>query len=217
MCLKLDRLTPRVELRSGFCFVKHPYMPDFGSEIDEALRSEEKIPRDQVVRWIDSAGDLSTLAKLYRMTGEFYHRIDPDLGKETTCALIQRYLLECIRQGVQDENEEIEDRWEAAQSLHVWFRHILEMGDSTAILTRATQAVTNLFLTSGDDIRNAIEQGFLEHALETADLRPYFEYWSKDERLQDAWERALNWGKAHPDYMWGLFQGQGRTIGQDEE
>ena len=185
-------------------------MADFGSEISAAVLTEEKIPRDKVLRWIDSAADLSTLAKLYRITGEFYYRIDPDLGKEATCSLIQRYLLECIRQGVQDENEEIEERWEAAQSLHVWFRHILEMGDSSAILTRATRGVADLFLTSGDDIRNAIEQGFLEHALETADLRPYFEYWSRDERLRDAWQRALKWGEAHPDYMWGLFQELGR-------
>jgi hypothetical protein len=118
---------------------------------------------------------------------------------------------------VQDENEEIEERWEAAQSLHVWFRHILEMGDSSAILTRATRAVADLFLTSGDDIRNAIEQGFLEHALETADLRPYFEYWSRDERLRDAWQRALKWGEAHPDYMWGLFQELGRKVKQGDE
>jgi hypothetical protein len=94
---------------------------------------------------------------------------------------------------VQDENEEIEERWETAQSLHVWFRHILEMGDLPEILTRATRDVTDLFLTCGDEIRNA---------LETAALRPYFEYWFRDERLRAAWERALKWGEAHPNYMW---------------
>jgi hypothetical protein len=117
----------------------------------------------------------------------------------------------------EDEDEEIEERWEAAQSLHVWFRHILEMGGSSEILTRATHAVTELFLTGGDDIRNALEQGFLEHALETAALRPYFEYWSGDERLRDAWERALKWGIAHPDYMWGLFQELDRTVRENKE
>ena len=45
------------------------------------------------------------------------------------------------------------------------------------------RAVTNLFLTSDGGVRIAIEQGFLEHALETDGLRPYFEHWSKDSRL----------------------------------
>jgi hypothetical protein len=65
---------------------------------------------------------------------------------------------------------------------------------------------TELFLISGEEIRNAIEQGFLEHALETAALRPYFEYWSTDGRLRETWSRALKWGEAHPDFTWGLLQ-----------
>ena len=47
----------------------------------------------------------------------------------------------------------------------------------------------------------AIENGFLEHALETAAIRPYFEQGGSDPRLEPAWKRALEWGDAHPDYM----------------
>ena len=63
-----------------------------------------------------------------------------------------------------------------------------------------------LYLESGDEVRDAIETGFLEHALETAALRPYFEHWASDPHLNLAWNRALEWGKAHPDYMSGLFR-----------
>ena len=187
---------------------------DYRSEIDVALSNQDPISKDKVLLWIESPKDLPTLAKLYSLTDEGYYRIDPELGKIATCSLIQRYLLECIRQDVAD-SEEIEGRWEAAQSLHSWFRHLVEMNDTSEILNGATHAVTELFLISGEEIRIAIEQGFLEHALETAALRPYFEYWSTDARLRETWSRALKWGKAHPDFTWGLLQELRRKMEQE--
>jgi hypothetical protein len=176
---------------------------DYRREIDAALSSQDSIPKDKVLLWIESAGDLTTLAKVYRLTGDGYYRIKPELGREAECRAVQRYLLECIRQDVTD-NEEIESRWEAAATLHFWLRHLLEKGDSSDVITGAAKAVTDLFLTN-EEVRDAIEMGFLEHALETSALRQYFEHWSRDERLREAWERALEWGKAHPDYTWDLF------------
>src|SRR5687767_3395345 len=120
-------------------------MTNFGREIDDALLTEEPIPREKVVLWIDTASDLASL----RLTGEGYYRIQPDLGQEVTCTLIQRYLLECIRQNVATEGE-IQGRWEAAGTLHAWFCHLVGMTDTSAILKRASQAVTELFLTSGE-------------------------------------------------------------------
>lgn len=178
---------------------------DFSAEIEVALLGSAPIPRVRVLYWIEATTDLSTLAKLYRLTDEGYYRIQPDLGRDASCALIQRYLLQCIREGVSG-NDEIQERHEAAQSLHVWFCHLLEMKDTSAVLIAAAAGVTELFLASGADVRTAIETGFLEHVLETAALRPYFEHWSRDPSLREAWERALEWGKAHPDYTWGFLQ-----------
>jgi hypothetical protein len=181
-------------------------MKDFVDEIDAALLSEGPIAREKVIEWIDSTSDLPTLAKLYRLTDEAYQRIKPELGEEPTCGLIQRYLLECIRQDAA-ETDEIQGRWEAASTLHSWFCHLATMGeDNSAILRPASDAITELFLTGSDDVRNAIEQGFLEHALEMEGLRRYFEHWSADPILREAWERALEWGKAHPNFTWGLLQ-----------
>ena len=95
-------------------------MTDFTRDIDAALSGSEPIAREEVLLWIDAATDLLTLSKLYRITGEGYYRIQPDLGKETTCALIHRYLLECIRQDVKND-ERVQGRWEAAGTLHAWF------------------------------------------------------------------------------------------------
>jgi hypothetical protein len=48
------------------------------------------------------------------------------------------------------------------------------------LFEKVAKGVTDLFLESGNDIQNAIETGFLEHALETEALRPYFENWSSN-------------------------------------
>lgn len=80
------------------------------------------------------------------------------------------------------------------------------MGNSSDEIENAARAVTELFLASGEDVRLAIEQGFLEHALESSCLRPYFEHWSNDERLSETWTAAMEWANEHPDWSWNLHQ-----------
>ena len=191
-------------LASGRMIVE-PAVTDFDSKLDAALHSDKPIARDDAVRWIAVADDISALSKLYRLTGERYYSIKPELGRDETCSLIRRYLLECIRLNVTGRDD-IQDRWQAAQTLHAWFCHLMEQDGASSILTQAEQAITDLFLGGDNDIRNAIEAGFLEHALETAALRPYFEHWSTDDRLSAAWSRAMEWGKAHPDFTWGMLK-----------
>jgi hypothetical protein len=178
---------------------------DFTNEIDAALSSQDPIPKDRVLLWIESVKDLPTLAKLYRITGEGYYRIQPELGKEAECRAVRNYLLECIRQNV-SESEEFESRWEAARTLHLWLRKLVEMGDASDEIEHTALAVTNLFLANGEEIQLAIEQGFLEHALETSRLRLYFENWSRHDRLREPWERAVAWANDHPDWSWNLHQ-----------
>jgi hypothetical protein len=181
-------------------------MPSITEEIATALSSDTDIRREKVVAWISSAGTgICALSMLYRLTGEGYYRIKPELGGEVTCSLIQKYLLECVRQDVKDDDD-ILGRWEAADTLHFWLRQLLESGCSPSILLGIAKAITELFLVGGEDIRDAIEMGFLKHALETAALRPYFENWASNPQLHEAWERALAWGKAHPDQMWARLQ-----------
>jgi len=112
--------------------------------------------------------------------------------------------LECIRQDIKDDDE-IESRWEAAATLHFWLRRLVEMGDCSDVISEAARGVTELFLRSNEEIQLAIEQGFLEHALETSGLPPHFEHWSRDERLREAWDGAIAWADDHPDFMWNLF------------
>lgn len=186
---------------------------DHTPEIDAALATQGSIPKDKVLLWLESARDLPTRAKLYRLTGESYCRINPELGKEAECEAVRRYLLECIRQDVTD-NDEIQSRWEAAATLHLWLRQLFEMGEACDEIDKTARAITELFLTSGEEIQLAIEQGFLEHALESSSLRPYFEHWSKDERLCETWRAAMEWANDHPDFSWNLHQEFLRKIGR---
>jgi len=59
-------------------------MVEFRSDIDAALSGDGPIPKARVISWIEAAtdSDLSTLSKLYRLTGEGYYRIQPELGRE---------------------------------------------------------------------------------------------------------------------------------------
>jgi hypothetical protein len=179
---------------------------DFSAEIDTALFGDAPIPREKVLCWIQATSDLSNLASSIGLPAKVIIGFSRISAETHPCALIQRYLLQCIREGVSDDDEIQGRRYEAVQSLHVWFCHLLEKKDTSAVLTAAAGAVTELFLASGEDGRTAIETGFLEHVLETAALRPYFEHWSRDPNLREAWDRALEWGKAHPDYTWGMLQ-----------
>jgi len=85
-------------------------------------------------------------------------------------------------------------------------KHLLEVGDASDEIKSAARAITDLFLASGEEIQLAIEQGFLEHALESGGLRPYFEHWSKDARLRETWLAATEWADDHPDFSWNLHQ-----------
>jgi hypothetical protein len=120
----------------------------------------EQFPYEQVLSWIDAAADsdLPTLSKLYRLAGVVYYRIQPELARGPTCALIQRYLLGCIRDGVTD-NDEIQERYEAAGTLHVWFRHLAGMDGTSEVLTAAANGLMKLYLESGEEVCVAIETG----------------------------------------------------------
>ena len=75
-------------------------MPSSLPDIIAALSSDGPIRKEQVTSWIDAVNDsdLQTLSKLYRVTGEGYYRIQPELGMAPTCALVQRYLIGCVRE-----------------------------------------------------------------------------------------------------------------------
>jgi hypothetical protein len=159
-------------------------------------------PRQQVRQWIQSADSVEAEALLYQLTRGAWNRIEPQLDRDETCALIQRYLLRCIRDD--PEAGVVLSRYEAAGELELWFDYLAEGEDAHDIMQGLVIAVTDLFLSSDDNVRRAIETGFLEHVLEQRKLRHWFSHWAVDERLQEAWRLALAWGDAHPNFVKSL-------------
>ncbi|MEO7932457.1 MAG: hypothetical protein ABIT76_04785 [Chthoniobacterales bacterium] len=112
------------------------------------------------------------------------------------------YLLRCIRDDPQDGDTPT--RYEAAGELEVCFDDIAKRSDADDMLTELAAAVTQLFLASDESVQRAIETGFLEHVLEQPKLRRFFAHWEGDDRLREAWDCALAWGEAHPNFTKGL-------------
>jgi hypothetical protein len=189
-------------------------MDELKTAIHALLQSDDVIARERVSEWIREGRDVETLALLYRLTAEAWDRIEPRLQREETCLLIRRYLLQCIHE---DPQESITlSRQEAAGELEGWFDHLADREDTHGILQEVVGAVTELYLSSNEEVRSAIETGFLEHVLEQTRLRFWFSHWARDERLHDVWQRALAWGEAHPDFMKGMRE-QLRQLQSPEE
>ena len=177
-------------------------MSQLRKAIQLAIESDGAVPRQQVRHWIQSVDSVEIEALLYRLTQEALSRIEPQLDSDEVCALIQRYLLRCIRED--PKGGVALSRYEAAGELEGWFDYLSQREDAHDIVQGVVVAVTDLFLSGDGDIRRAIETGFLEHVLEQRTLRHWFAHWAYDERLEEAWRLALAWGDAHPNFMKGL-------------
>ena len=180
-------------------------MSEVAPAVQAALDSSGPVPRDLVVDWCHRADDPTSLALLYRLTGEGHERIQPPLGQDESCRLIQKYLLACLRLNPTDASAF--NRYQAAWTLVSWFQHLSRLGaDIAPVLRDTVTAVTALYLAGDDDVRTAIETGFLEHVLEDEEFRPLFAAWADDNQLRPAWQAALAWGEAHPGFTRGLAQ-----------
>ncbi len=105
------------------------------------------------------------------------------------------------------KTEGVLGRYEAARVLLSWFWHLSGMPETGSVLPDAASATTELYLAGDEPVREAIETGFLEHALEEEEYRPLFANWAAHDQLREAWRSALAWGQAHPGFTRGLLSG----------
>ena len=165
-------------------------------EISEAYVSNALIPRQQVMHWIER-GDLREWGLLYALTRDAHGRIVPPLDLATTGSFLLRYYLRCIIENPQPADD-VHSRFEAAWELTRWLDHLWGLRPaSDNVIELLIERVTASYLEGDAEIRNVIETGFLEHALERADFVPLFEQWRHDPRLARAYQDCLAWGLAH--------------------
>lgn len=168
------------------------------AEALEALRGTERIPRDTVRRWIDSA-DLLTWSAVYALTEQEWARIDPEIPAEEQVEFMRRYLLRCIEENPTPGDYlhgGYEAAWELAACLRTWRRN----GGRVAGAIRGIAAELEEIYRRGDaPVRNRILCGVMEHAFEDPAVRKYFAGWDRDCDLREAYKLAAEWGTAHED------------------
>jgi len=108
------------------------------------------------------------------------------------------YLLECLLQNPEADGV-LHTGFEAAYEIAAWLKHLVKTPDGKGVLTEMAGRRALAYKASDPTIRNRIETGAIEHALESRAVRPFFDSWGADPVLRDAHEHALEWGLAHTD------------------
>lgn len=143
--------------------------------------------------------DLELWAAVYDVLGPGWKLIVPEPDMDETCVFITRYLLRCIHENVRD-NDEVPNGYEAAWELAACLKHWADkLPETQAVLSAAAAQFTAAYRAGDEAERECLLNGMLEHALESAAVRPYFDSWRRDTMLSGAWRLAMEWAIAHGD------------------
>ena len=167
-------------------------------EIRARIARRDRFSYAEIAGFIADESDLDVWSAVYLALGESFRRIKPEPGMEMTCSFIMRYLLRCIREDPSHEHVPFghEAATDLAECLKLWASKLPE---TEPVLEWAARDIAQE-LTGGDArVRDTILNGMLEHALESARVRPFFEHWRNDPILGDAWRLAMEWAVAHGD------------------
>ena len=67
------------------------------------------------------------------------------------------------------------------------------------MLTETAAKFTEAYLAADEAERDRLLLGTLEHALESAAVRPFFASWQDDPLLAEPWRLAMAWAIIHGD------------------
>jgi len=163
-----------------------------------ALRGSGPISREDLRRWMNA--DVETKAIVYVLTDKAWSRIEPELSLSEQCTFMRDYLCECLVAGCStgETGDYVHSGFEAAWELAAWLKHLAHIEGTSAIIKGVAAKLGEIYVTAEDSLRNRIETGALEHALEEPLLVTFFSTWRNDEQLSPAFSRALAWAVAHP-------------------
>jgi hypothetical protein len=112
-----------------------------------------------------------------------------------------RYLLLCTSQKIdstiETEDDGVDSPFEAAWQLVRWFNWYRSVEKDGRRVQGIADSIGDFYRNGNEACRNCIETGFLEHALAHPKNRQYFNGWSDDRLLADAYRESLKWGIAH--------------------
>ncbi|HYM62872.1 MAG TPA: hypothetical protein VEZ11_18445 [Thermoanaerobaculia bacterium] len=162
--------------------------------IVDLLGGNDRIPASELRQWTAS-GDIRLWALVCELLRVAETRIEPAPPPEEIADLMRRYFVRCI-----DENprpgEYLHGGYEAAWDLAQYLKRWAILGLSAPIEATAADLAA-IYARSDDAAKNRVICGVLEHAFEEPRIRPFFEHWSRDLDLRDAYRLATEWGVAH--------------------
>lgn len=170
---------------------------DFRDEIETALAGDAPVPGPAYATWT-TRGDLASRARAYALSAAGWSRIRPEPSMEAQCDFMACYLLDCIAADPPPDGF-VHGGFEAAYELAAWLKHLAAMPVASHVVADVAARLASLYRVGEPAVRTRIETGALEHALESAAVRPFFESWSADPLLAKAHRPALAWGLAHSD------------------
>jgi hypothetical protein len=171
--------------------------PDL-AQLRSLLAAGTRIPAVLVDRLMSSV-DREEQAEAYNCLAAHAQRIQPDMEFWITAPFVGRFLLDCIADPSTSAalDSPVPSNYEAARDLVSVLRDwIAPAGDKT-ILADLLDRIDRTFLDGDERVRACIETGFLEHALESPELRPLFAHWADHAELREAHSFAMEWGRAH--------------------
>jgi hypothetical protein len=169
-------------------------------KIRERLAAGDRFALAEVRRWMNDSGDLGVWSAVYDLLGSAIELIEPELSMDEARSFAVDFLLRCIHEDPQYENDELPTGYEAAHNLADCLKYwASKQPQSQPVLTDAAACIAAAYRAADDDERDRLVNGCLEHALETAAVRSYFEQWRNDLVLKEPWRLAMEWGLAHGD------------------
>lgn len=174
-------------------------MSAIGDSIRDRIARRDSFRLAEIMAFMGVEDDLDVWSAVYEALSRSYDRIRPEPGMELTCSFMLKYLLRCIREN-QRSSEDVHSGFEAAWDLAACLKHWSKrLPETDGILRLAEQQMREVYLSGDEQLRNRLETGTLEHALEEPRVRPYFAGWANDPTLREAWEPAMEWGQRHSE------------------
>jgi hypothetical protein len=170
---------------------------DRGAEVEAAMAAAHPVAKADYLRWARN-GNLATRARVYRLSATAWERIRPSPTMSEQCTFMADYLLECLLANpVRDEF--VHGGFEAGREIAAWLKHLSTIAEAGPVVEDVARRLGIAFKAGDAATRNRIETGALEHALESARVRRFFEDWARDPVLRNAYASALQWGLAHSE------------------
>jgi hypothetical protein len=157
----------------------------------EASESAESIPAEVVKRGIASS-DIVTNGLVFEIlhSPALYQRIAPPLTLDDFQILHIKYLPRCMKE--RRDSEWRLSPYLAAHALARWFLHLWRDGqEHLKFLTDWKDALGQLFIEGGSEVRDCVVCGVLEHLFGNQTIRDFFSDWKNHPVLHDAYSDAV--------------------------